>query len=205
MGSNTHLAESSEVLWEQVHLWNFSPWLCTLSNSWRTQTLLMHGQIPSHQTHSLCLSLLPLPPPPLRCVGNPDPLWTHTFTDHESRQTQATRLLQTSGFMKNQQEERSLDSLEEIFVSVPLYFLLTAKKSDGDFQRSSRLTNDNHKAHTDRKGKKSSVPSRACVKAAVRIWLTAAHLTPHQVYSSPFCADIRIYFGLWKHEMQSTC
>lgn len=101
--------------------------------------------------------------------GKSRPALDPHFHDHESRQTQATRRLQTSGFTKNQQEERSLDCLEEIFVSVALYFLLTAKKSDGDFQRSSRLTNNNHKAHTDRKGKKSSVPSRACVKAAVRI------------------------------------
>lgn len=35
------------------------------------------------------------------------------------------------------QEEHSLAGLEEIFVSVALCFLLTAKKSGGDFQSSS--------------------------------------------------------------------
>lgn len=94
-----------------------------------------------------------------------------TFTDSESRQTHATRCLQTPGFVKNHQEESSLARLEEIFVSVhrTLYFLLTAMKSGRDFQRSSGVTNNNHKSHTERKGKKSSGPSRDCLTAAVRI------------------------------------
>jgi len=129
----------------------------------------MHSQIPSCQTHSLCLSLHPLPPP--QCVQNPVPLIS--FTDFASRQTHATRCLQTPGLMKNHREESSL--------------------ARGDFW-----------SHTERRGKKSSVPSRACVLAAVHIWITSACLMPHQVYRSPFCVDITIYFGLWKHEMQST-
>lgn len=165
----------------------------------------MHSQIPSHQTHSLRLSLLPLPPP--RYVQNPDPLissLSQTLNQGKHMQRDA---LQTPRFVKNHQEESSLARLEEIFVSVhrTLYFLLTAKKSGRDFQRSSGVTNNNHKSHSERKGKKSSVPSRDCLTAAVRIWLISAHFMPHQVYSSPFCADIKIYFGLWKHEMQSTC
>lgn len=71
------------------------------------------------------------------------------------------------GFVKSCQEESSLTRSEGSFVSVAVYLLLTAKESEGDFQKSSGVTDKNHEPPTKGRSKKSSMPSRAGVKAAV--------------------------------------
>lgn len=83
-------------------------------------------------------------------------------------QIHATRGLQTPGFVKSCQEESSLTRSEGSFGSVAVYLLLTAKESEGDFQKSSGITDKNHEPSTEGRSKKSSMPSRAGVKAAVR-------------------------------------
>lgn len=98
------------------------------------------------------------------------------------------------GFVKSCQEESSLTRSEGSFVSVAVYLLLTAKESEGDFQKSSGVTDKNHEPPTKRRSKKSSMPSRAGVKAAV----PPTHLSVIYICVCtrlfPFSASIKLYF-----------
>lgn len=101
--------------------------------------------------------------------------------------------------MKSCQEESSLTRSEGSFGSVAVYLLLTAKESEGDFQKSSGVTDKNHEPSTEGRSKKSSMPSRAGVKAAVRpdspfcdIYVcVCTHLFP-------FSASIKLLFSTLK-------
>lgn len=155
----------------------------------------MHSQIPSRQARSSRLSPLSLPPP--RYVRNPYPL-TSSLAQTEPRQTHAMRYLQTPRFMKNHQEESSLASFEEVFVSVAPYFLLTAKKSGRDFQRSSGVTKIIPNPTWNGKVRRAECPAEPVS------WLLLISDSTSGL-SLPLLCRHRIHFGPGMHAMQGTC